>query len=221
MSLLIGEMIRLMTGRVMLFHHGNTRVRPVARQQRAKASVLSSTYSPFPITHCLCPVCHALTHVCSGWLFFNLNVSSSFFYSPFTFSLSSIPLPSHIFFATPIGIISRQDSESLLMNASEGCFLVRVSERIWGYTLSYRTASGFKHFLIDASGDYYSFLGVDQNRHATLADLIDFHKVNFLQVFTLELRLCHQMHTNVVYQTYTCTAAWKHSQGADHKARGV
>ncbi|XP_053368046.1 SH2 domain-containing protein 4B isoform X2 [Clarias gariepinus] len=74
------------------------------------------------------------------------------------------------------GIISRQDSESLLMNTSEGCFLVRVSERIWGYTLSYRTASGFKHFLIDASGDYYSFLGVDQIRHATLADLIDFHK---------------------------------------------
>ncbi|KAG7492456.1 hypothetical protein MATL_G00014610 [Megalops atlanticus] len=74
------------------------------------------------------------------------------------------------------GIISRQESEALLMNAAEGCFLVRVSERIWGYTLSYRTASGFKHFLIDASGDYYSFLGVDQSRHATLADLIDFHR---------------------------------------------
>uniref|UniRef100_A0A671NJ18 SH2 domain containing 4Bb n=1 Tax=Sinocyclocheilus anshuiensis TaxID=1608454 RepID=A0A671NJ18_9TELE len=77
------------------------------------------------------------------------------------------------------GIISRQESEALLANAAEGCFLVRVSERIWGYTLSYRTTSGFKHFLIDASGDYYSFLGVDQNRHATLADLIDFHKVSW------------------------------------------
>ncbi|KAK7134845.1 hypothetical protein R3I93_018074 [Phoxinus phoxinus] len=74
------------------------------------------------------------------------------------------------------GIISRQESEALLTNAAEGCFLVRVSERIWGYTLSCRTTFGFKHFLIDASGDYYSFLGVDQNRHATLADLIDFHK---------------------------------------------
>ncbi|XP_043110088.1 SH2 domain-containing protein 4B [Puntigrus tetrazona] len=74
------------------------------------------------------------------------------------------------------GIISRQESEALLANAAEGCFLVRVSERIWGYTLSYRTPSGFKHFLIDASGDFYGFLGVDQNRHATLADLIDFHK---------------------------------------------
>ncbi|XP_073684561.1 SH2 domain-containing protein 4B isoform X1 [Garra rufa] len=77
------------------------------------------------------------------------------------------------------GIISRQESEALLTNAAEGCFLVRVSERIWGYTLSYRTTSGFKHFLIDASGDFYSFLGVDQNRHATLADLIDFHKVSW------------------------------------------
>uniref|UniRef100_A0A673LK43 SH2 domain containing 4Bb n=1 Tax=Sinocyclocheilus rhinocerous TaxID=307959 RepID=A0A673LK43_9TELE len=76
------------------------------------------------------------------------------------------------------GIISRQESEALLANAADGCFLVRVSERIWGYTLSYRTTSGFKHFLIDASGDYYSFLGVDQNRHTTLADLIDFHKVS-------------------------------------------
>ncbi|OBS78055.1 hypothetical protein A6R68_19556, partial [Neotoma lepida] len=60
---------------------------------------------------------------------------------------------------------------------TEGAFLVRVSEKIWGYTLSYRLQRGFKHFLVDASGDFYSFLGVDPNRHATLTDLIDFHKV--------------------------------------------
>ncbi|XP_078247160.1 SH2 domain-containing protein 4B isoform X1 [Pogona vitticeps] len=74
------------------------------------------------------------------------------------------------------GIITRQEAEELLMNKSEGAFLVRVSEKIWGYALSYRHQSGFKHFLVDASGDYYSFLGVDPNRHATLTDLIDFHK---------------------------------------------
>ncbi|XP_069466928.1 SH2 domain-containing protein 4B [Ambystoma mexicanum] len=74
------------------------------------------------------------------------------------------------------GIISRQEAEELLMNKSEGTFLVRVSEKIWGYALSYRQPSGFKHFLVDASGDFYSFLGVDPNRHATLTDLIDFHK---------------------------------------------
>uniref|UniRef100_A0A674GC41 SH2 domain containing 4B n=1 Tax=Taeniopygia guttata TaxID=59729 RepID=A0A674GC41_TAEGU len=74
------------------------------------------------------------------------------------------------------GIISRQEAEELLMNKSEGAFLVRVSEKIWGYALSYRQQNGFKHFLVDASGDFYSFLGVDPNRHPTLTDLIDFHK---------------------------------------------
>ncbi|XP_072280231.1 SH2 domain-containing protein 4B [Pyxicephalus adspersus] len=74
------------------------------------------------------------------------------------------------------GIISREAAEKLLMNKPEGSFLVRVSEKIWGYALSYRHQNGFRHFLVDASGDYYSFLGVDPNRHATLTDLIDFHK---------------------------------------------
>ncbi|KAG8435008.1 hypothetical protein GDO86_013100 [Hymenochirus boettgeri] len=74
------------------------------------------------------------------------------------------------------GIISRGEAEEILMNKPEGSFLVRVSEKIWGYALSYRHQTGFKHFLVDASGDYYSFLGVDPNRHARLTDLIDFHK---------------------------------------------
>lgn len=91
------------------------------------------------------------------------------------------------------GIISRQESEALLTNAVEGSFLVRVSERIWGYTLSYRNPSGFKHFLIDASGDHYNFLGVDQNRHATLADLINFHKVNF-PIGHLEVKMTSHWH---------------------------
>ncbi|XP_037394158.1 SH2 domain-containing protein 4B [Pygocentrus nattereri] len=85
------------------------------------------------------------------------------------------------------GIITREESEKLLKDEAEGSFLVRVSERIWGYTLSYRTATGFKHFLIDASGDYYSFLGVDQNRHATLTDLINFHKEEVITTTGKEL----------------------------------
>ncbi|KAF4089916.1 hypothetical protein AMELA_G00043660 [Ameiurus melas] len=93
------------------------------------------------------------------------------------------------------GIITREESEKLLMNEAEGSFLVRVSERIWGYILSYRTATGFKHFLIDASGDYYSFLGVDQNRHATLADLIDFHKEEVITTTGKELLKVACRHT--------------------------
>ncbi|XP_023365243.1 SH2 domain-containing protein 4B [Otolemur garnettii] len=84
-------------------------------------------------------------------------------------------------------IISRENAEDLLENMTEGAFLVRVSEKIWGYTLSYRLQKGFKHFLVDASGDFYSFLGVDPNRHATLTDLIDFHKEEIITVSGGEL----------------------------------
>ncbi|XP_047409367.1 SH2 domain-containing protein 4B isoform X1 [Sciurus carolinensis] len=85
------------------------------------------------------------------------------------------------------GIISRENAEDLLENMTEGAFLIRVSEKIWGYTLSYRLQKGFKHFLVDASGDFYSFLGVDPNRHATLTDLIDFHKEEIITVSGGEL----------------------------------
>ncbi|ELV12929.1 SH2 domain-containing protein 4B [Tupaia chinensis] len=85
------------------------------------------------------------------------------------------------------GIISREDAEELLESMAEGAFLVRVSERIWGYILSYRLQKGFKHFLVDASGDFYSFLGVDPSRHATLTDLIDFHKEEAITVSGGEL----------------------------------
>ncbi|XP_006903252.1 PREDICTED: SH2 domain-containing protein 4B-like [Elephantulus edwardii] len=85
------------------------------------------------------------------------------------------------------GIISREDSEDLLESMTEGAFLVRVSDKIWGYTLSYRLQKGFKHFLVDASGDFYSFLGLDPNRHATLTDLIDFHKEEVITVSGGEL----------------------------------
>lgn len=40
-----------------------------------------------------------------------------------------------------------------------------------------QSAKNLKHFLIDASSDSYSFLGVDQLQHSTLADLVDYHKV--------------------------------------------
>ncbi|XP_420452.1 SH2 domain-containing protein 4A [Gallus gallus] len=74
------------------------------------------------------------------------------------------------------GILTSRKAEELLSKTVPGSFLVRVSEKIKGYVLSYRSAEGCKHFLIDASSDSYSFLGVDQLQHSTLADLVDYHK---------------------------------------------
>ncbi|NWJ02603.1 SH24A protein, partial [Crypturellus undulatus] len=74
------------------------------------------------------------------------------------------------------GILTSKKAEDLLSKAMPGSFLVRVSEKMKGYVLSYQSVQGCKHFLIDASGDSYSFLGVDQLQHSTLADLVDYHK---------------------------------------------
>ncbi|KAM6301523.1 SH2 domain-containing protein 4A [Aegotheles albertisi] len=74
------------------------------------------------------------------------------------------------------GILTSTKAEELLNKTVPGSFLVRVSEKIKGYVLSYRSVEGCKHFLIDASSESYSFLGVDQLQHSTLSDLVDYHK---------------------------------------------
>ena len=74
------------------------------------------------------------------------------------------------------GIITRQEAESLLDERPVGSFLVRVSERVWGYTISYRAVDRFKHFLIDTSDNTYQFFGHNQIAHASLADLVKFHE---------------------------------------------
>ncbi|XP_048082331.1 SH2 domain-containing protein 4A isoform X2 [Ursus arctos] len=74
------------------------------------------------------------------------------------------------------GILTLRRANELLSTCEPGSFLIRVSERIKGYALSYVSEHGCKHFLIDASADSYSFLGVDRLRHATLAALVDYHK---------------------------------------------
>ncbi|XP_070583048.1 SH2 domain-containing protein 4A [Erythrolamprus reginae] len=74
------------------------------------------------------------------------------------------------------GILTTKKAEELLEGLAPGSFLIRVSEKVKGYVLSYLSAEGCKHFLIDASGNSYNFLGVDQLQHSSLADLVECHK---------------------------------------------
>ncbi|KAI5099994.1 SH2 domain-containing protein 4A isoform X1, partial [Silurus meridionalis] len=73
------------------------------------------------------------------------------------------------------GIISRQEAEDLLSKGSPGTFLVRVSDKIFGYVLSYQSPDGVKHLLIDATDNCYMLLG-DQIKFASLGELVEYHK---------------------------------------------
>ncbi|GMR50807.1 hypothetical protein PMAYCL1PPCAC_21002, partial [Pristionchus mayeri] len=75
------------------------------------------------------------------------------------------------------GIISRDEAEDLLSDKPTGAFLVRVSERIWGYTVSYVVGpQKWKHFLVERIMDGYQFLGTNQVVHAHLFDLVNYHE---------------------------------------------
>ncbi|XP_037052533.1 SH2 domain-containing protein 4A-like [Bradysia coprophila] len=73
------------------------------------------------------------------------------------------------------GLVTRLDAEDLLSDEPRGTFLVRVSEKIWGYAISYKDGDRCKHYLVDTSSGTYQFLGANQLTHKSLNDLIFYH----------------------------------------------
>ncbi|XP_034249092.1 SH2 domain-containing protein 4A-like isoform X2 [Thrips palmi] len=87
------------------------------------------------------------------------------------------------------GLISRHEAEARLASRGPGAFLVRLSERVWGYAISYRdrdassppsTSRRCKHYLVDTTGPGggYQFLGANQICHKSLEDLVRYHREN-------------------------------------------
>jgi len=74
------------------------------------------------------------------------------------------------------GIISRRESERLLSNKPVGCFLIRVSESRFGYTLSYRGKTRCKHYMIDQTRSG-KFVIVGMSRvYKSLKEMVTVHK---------------------------------------------
>jgi SH2 domain-containing protein 4A len=74
------------------------------------------------------------------------------------------------------GVITRHEAEKLLGNKKQGSYLVRVSERVWGYTISFKDIGRCKHFLIDTIHGGYQFFGMEQIVHNSLNELVEYHK---------------------------------------------
>ncbi len=74
------------------------------------------------------------------------------------------------------GIISREDSEQLLAGKPDGAYLVRVSGRIWGYTISFVEGGKVKHFLVDVDENkLYTVFSASPRSHPSLDTLISYH----------------------------------------------
>ena len=76
------------------------------------------------------------------------------------------------------GLITRSEAEELLDEKEVHSFLIRLSDKVWGYTISYRCEERIKHFLIDACNfKKVKFDGNSEKLHKDLHALILFHEV--------------------------------------------
>ena len=73
-----------------------------------------------------------------------------------------------------------------------------MSERVWGYVLSYKDDEKVKHFLIDAAGTGYQFFGSDAKAHVTLYDLIAFHRVSWCITVCYNLPIHQSMCSDII-----------------------
>ncbi|XP_069138328.1 myosin-IIIb-like isoform X1 [Argopecten irradians] len=78
------------------------------------------------------------------------------------------------------GVISRRTSEVLLGSKPIGCFLIRVSESRFGYTLSFRGEGRVRHYMIDQLPNKKFVIVGEKKVHRTLKDLVDYYSSNHL-----------------------------------------
>ena len=76
------------------------------------------------------------------------------------------------------GLISRVEAEDYLFDQDSGAFLIRVSERVNGYALSFRYKQRIRHYKLGfSSGGGYEVLGCTED-FATLIELIEYFQLS-------------------------------------------
>ncbi|KAM4050182.1 myosin-IIIb-like [Anomaloglossus baeobatrachus] len=81
------------------------------------------------------------------------------------------------------GMISRRDTENLLMNKEPGDFLIRISQTRAGYILSYRSVSTCRHYMVDARSNGCYVIPGEDRAHTSLMDLVQFHQETGIQPY--------------------------------------
>jgi hypothetical protein len=79
-----------------------------------------------------------------------------------------------------LGIISRAFTEQILSSKPVGSYLIRISEKIFGYVLSYHASDHCRHLLIEVTPDdhTYRFLGgAKKESFENLSQLIEKYSV--------------------------------------------
>lgn len=79
------------------------------------------------------------------------------------------------------GMISRRETENILMDKEPGDFLIRISQTRAGYILSYKAHSCCRHYMVDVhSNGCYIILG-EERAHTSLLSLVHFHQTTGIQ----------------------------------------
>ncbi|XP_050297878.1 SH2 domain-containing protein 4A-like [Anthonomus grandis grandis] len=99
------------------------------------------------------------------------------------------------------GLITRSQAEKLLLDQPYGTFLVRLSEKIWGYTISYRAQEKCKHYLVNALPKY-GFSGANPLEHNSLGDLINYHYTQPLTGGDKLQRPCPRMNSSAIDELF-------------------
>ncbi|XP_048882561.1 SH2 domain-containing protein 7 isoform X2 [Brienomyrus brachyistius] len=94
------------------------------------------------------------------------------------------PLPSWLH-----GFLTRKEAEEFLQDRVQGCFLLRLSESMIGFVLSYRGKDRCRHFIIQeegggdgGGGGRYLITGED-SRHDSLQELVSYYTQNYVGPF--------------------------------------